>query len=60
VCREVHPEPRDLSEAGDAPHTAACVKHDAFDVGYDESPPIETEATGGFSAGLTETGGEAE
>jgi peptide/nickel transport system ATP-binding protein len=36
------------------------VKHDAFDVGYDESPPIETEATGGFSAGLTETGGEAE
>ncbi|SDG03414.1 peptide/nickel transport system ATP-binding protein [Halorubrum xinjiangense] len=60
VCREVHPEPRDLSEAGEAPHTAACVKHDAFDVGYDESPPIETRATGGFSAGFTETGGEAE
>ncbi|RLM67307.1 ABC transporter ATP-binding protein [Halorubrum sp. Atlit-8R] len=60
VCREVHPEPRDLSEAGEPPHTAACVKHDAFEVGYDESPAIETEATGGFSAGLTETGGEAE
>ena len=58
VCREVHPEPRDLSEEGEAKHTAACVKYDAFDVGYDQSRPIETEATGGFSAGLTETEGE--
>ena len=58
VCREVHPEPRNLAEEGEAKHTAACVKYDAFDVGYEESRPIETEATGGFSAGLTETEGE--
>ncbi|PSQ55049.1 ABC transporter ATP-binding protein [Halobacteriales archaeon SW_8_68_21] len=60
VCREVHPEPRDLSEESEAIHAAACVKHDAFDVGYDESQPIDTQAGGGFSAGLTETGGDAE
>ena len=59
VCQRVHPEPRDLAE-GDRPHRAACVKYDAFDVGYDASPPLETEATGGFSAGLTQTGPEAE
>ena len=55
VCREVHPEPRDLSDEGEETHSAACVKYDAFEVGYEESRPIETEATGGFSAGLTET-----
>ena len=59
VCREVHPEPRDLQGAAST-HTAACVKHDGFDVGYDESVPIDAEATGGFSAGFTETGGDAE
>jgi len=59
VCREVHPEPRDLQDA-ESTHTAACVKHDVFDVGYDESAPIDAEATGGFSAGFTETGGDAE
>ncbi|MDB2224713.1 ABC transporter ATP-binding protein [Halorubrum ezzemoulense] len=60
VCREVHPEPREMSGDAEGTHTAACVKHDAFDIGYDTSPPIDTEATGGFSAGFTETGGEAE
>jgi len=59
VCREVHPEPRDLQDV-ESTHTAACVKHDVFDVGYDESAPIDAEATGGFSAGFTETGGDAE
>jgi peptide/nickel transport system ATP-binding protein len=58
VCREVHPEPRDLAEEGEPMHSAACVKYDAFDVGYDESRPIETDAAGGFDAGLTETEGE--
>jgi peptide/nickel transport system ATP-binding protein len=55
VCREVHPEPRNVSDESEEPHSAACVKYDAFEVGYEESRPIETEATGGFSAGLTET-----
>ncbi|RAW45995.1 ABC transporter ATP-binding protein [Halorubrum sp. 48-1-W] len=58
VCREVHPEPRDLAEAGEPTHRAACVKYDAFDVGYDESRPLEADVTGGFDAGLTETGGD--
>jgi len=63
VCRTVHPEPRPVgsephpvdssADAGD-PHTAACVKHDAFDVGYDESRPIDIDATGGFDVGRTE------
>ncbi|GAB3422968.1 ABC transporter ATP-binding protein [Haloparvum alkalitolerans] len=48
------------TEEGERPHTVACVKYDAFDVGYDSSEPLETEATGGFSAGLTDTGGEAD
>ena len=56
VCREVHPEQRDLADEGEPTHSAACVMYDAFEVGYEESRPIETEATGGFSAGLTETG----
>ncbi|EMA34711.1 oligopeptide/dipeptide ABC transporter ATPase [Halobiforma lacisalsi AJ5] len=44
VCRRVHPENRvvDTTESAE-PHRAACVKHDAFDVGYDESPPLEKE-----------------
>ncbi|WP_128905991.1 ABC transporter ATP-binding protein [Halorubrum amylolyticum] len=60
VCREVHPEPRDLSDDDAAPHTAACVKYDPFEVGYEESAPIDTTAGGGFSAGFTDTGGESE
>ncbi len=43
VCRRVHPENRRVAFAGDEPHRAACVKHDAFDVGYDESVPIDPE-----------------
>jgi peptide/nickel transport system ATP-binding protein len=63
VCRTVHPEPRPVdaephptesAAAADDSHTAACVKHDAFDVGYDESRPIDVDATGGFDVGRTE------
>ena len=62
VCRTVHPEPRpvdaepepvDASTVPGDPHTAACVKHDAFDVGYDESRPLDVDATGGFDVGRT-------
>ncbi|KYH26895.1 putative ABC transporter ATP-binding protein [Halalkalicoccus paucihalophilus] len=62
VCRRVHPDLRAI-ENGDHDgdengrvHRAACVKHDAFDVGYPESEPLENEATGGFEVGLTQEG----
>ncbi|PSP76098.1 ABC transporter ATP-binding protein [Halobacteriales archaeon QS_1_68_20] len=67
VCARIHPDNRDVSEAGERTHRAACFRNDAFDVGYDESPPLEMTAGSGFSAGLTgetdaeaESGGEAE
>ncbi|WP_293029245.1 ABC transporter ATP-binding protein [Natronococcus sp.] len=43
VCQRVHPEPKEVTRADGHPHNAACVKHDVFDVGYDESPPLEEE-----------------
>ncbi len=43
VCERVHPETKAVADG--EPHRAACVKHDAFDVDYDGSPPLET-ATG--------------
>ncbi|WP_436346219.1 ABC transporter ATP-binding protein [Natronorubrum sp. FCH18a] len=41
VCTRVHPEPLEVDRADGHPHRAACVKHDVFDVGYDESVPLE-------------------
>ncbi len=46
VCAQVHPEPRVVADADGQPHRAACVKHDAFDVGYDGSPSLEGAAAG--------------
>ncbi|SDR28316.1 ABC transporter ATP-binding protein [Natronobacterium texcoconense] len=43
VCQRVHPETKTVADADGEPHRAACVKHDAFDVGYDESVPLEKE-----------------
>jgi peptide/nickel transport system ATP-binding protein len=51
---DAEPHPTESAAAADDPHTAACVKHDAFDVGYDESRPIDVDATGGFDVGRTE------
>ncbi|MFC3960335.1 ABC transporter ATP-binding protein [Halovivax cerinus] len=48
VCQTVRPDPRLVDgTAGerDSARRAACVKHDAFDVGYDTSSPLDTEAT---------------
>ncbi|AHF98309.1 peptide ABC transporter ATPase [Halostagnicola larsenii XH-48] len=42
VCTRVHPETKTVAETEDGPHRAACVKHDVFDVGYDESVPLES------------------
>ncbi|SEH17510.1 peptide/nickel transport system ATP-binding protein [Natronorubrum sediminis] len=41
ACRRVHPEPAEVARDGEYVHRSACIKHDAFDVGYDESAPLE-------------------
>ncbi|WP_226004885.1 ABC transporter ATP-binding protein [Natrinema salinisoli] len=41
VCKRVHPETRTVADADGEPHRAACVKHDAFDAGYEDSSMLE-------------------
>ncbi|HZD43530.1 MAG TPA: hypothetical protein VE134_05675, partial [Methanomicrobiales archaeon] len=59
----VHPECKELAKGdeysheelvdmGEHPHKAACVKHDAFDVGYEFSDPIEIQATTGITGDI--------
>ena len=63
VCARVHPDAREVDDDGEWTHRAACFRNDVFEVGYEESPPLEVEADAGFDAGLTaeaESGGEAE
>ena len=55
VCEQVHPETKVVADADGQPHRAACVKHDAFDVDYDGSPPLE--AASGDESEPTETPG---
>ncbi|WP_049924157.1 ABC transporter ATP-binding protein [Halopiger djelfimassiliensis] len=47
VCQRVHPDNRVVDRADGHPHRAACVKHDAFDVGYDGSRPLDNLADTG-------------
>jgi peptide/nickel transport system ATP-binding protein len=56
VCRDVRPDCRDVTDgaAGGRTHRAACLKHDAFHVDYEGSPPLDVEAGSGFTAGLEE------
>ena len=56
VCAEVHSDTRESAASGD--HRVACFRDDAFDVGYDESPPLESETGGGFEATLTSGEGD--
>ncbi|GAB7093769.1 ABC transporter ATP-binding protein [Halolamina litorea] len=51
ACREVAPTFKDVSEADEARHATACLQYES--VGYEDSTPLETEATAGFGAGLT-------
>ncbi|WP_226039919.1 ABC transporter ATP-binding protein [Natrinema sp. DC36] len=44
VCKRVHPDAKTVDDADGEPHRAACVKYDAFDVGYVESRPLEGAA----------------
>ena len=46
ACREVEPTHRSVGESG---HRVSCLKSE--DVGYDESPPLDTEATKAFGSG---------
>jgi peptide/nickel transport system ATP-binding protein len=55
VCARVNPEPKPVDTEAEAPHRAACFRNDAFDVGYDESPPLDVEAGSGFDVGETDT-----
>ena len=43
VCQEINPEPRDVSGTGGR-HSAACVKHDVFDVGYEHSARLQSDS----------------
>ena len=43
VCQEINPEPRDVSGTGSR-HSAACVKHDVFDVGYEHSTRLQSDS----------------
>ncbi|WP_266082232.1 ABC transporter ATP-binding protein [Haladaptatus caseinilyticus] len=52
VCQEVHPDCREVTEAGENSHKAACVKHDEFDVGYDFSDPIDVRAKEGITGDI--------
>ncbi|MDF9747725.1 ABC transporter ATP-binding protein [Natrinema salsiterrestre] len=41
VCKRVHPEAKTVADADGEAHRAACVKHDAFDAGYEDSSMLE-------------------
>jgi peptide/nickel transport system ATP-binding protein len=48
-AREVCPRVEPAYQEVEADHHVSCVKYE--DVGYDESPPLDTEATNAFVAG---------
>ena len=55
VCRGVEPTHEEVAEA----HDVSCLKYE--DVGYDDSPTLETEATSAFaSGGLLDEGAETD
>ncbi|QLG49714.1 ABC transporter ATP-binding protein [Natrinema halophilum] len=59
VCKQVHPEPKTVADAGGEAHRVACVKYDGFDVGYAESPPLEGKmGNRGDSASATDAESE--
>ena len=58
VCAAVEPGARQSADGADD-HRVACFIDGAFDVGYEESLPIESETGGGFEASLTSGEGES-
>ncbi len=59
VCARVHPETLDVDRADGYPHRAACLKHDVFDAGYEESPPLPDDR-GPDESGPMTTGAETD
>ncbi|WP_101294280.1 ABC transporter ATP-binding protein [Halegenticoccus soli] len=57
VCRRAHPAYQDVT-GDEPPHRVSCVKYE--DVGYEDSDPLETAATGAFGGGLVEARGESD
>ncbi|WP_433634626.1 ABC transporter ATP-binding protein [Halomicrococcus sp. NG-SE-24] len=55
ACTRVHPDLRSVTDE-DEPHRAACIKHDAFDVDYWQSDPIENETRRRFDDDLVAEG----
>jgi peptide/nickel transport system ATP-binding protein len=55
VCARHNPETKEVVEGAEDPHRAACFRNDVFDVGYEESPPLEVDVGGGFDVGETAT-----
>jgi peptide/nickel transport system ATP-binding protein len=54
ACRQHDPECLSVSDGDSArPHRSACIKHDAFSQGYDDSPSLEDDASGGFDVQLS-------
>ncbi|AGB17665.1 oligopeptide/dipeptide ABC transporter, ATP-binding protein [Halovivax ruber XH-70] len=61
VCRQIHPEPAEIDRVDGFAHRSACFKRDVFDVGYDESPPLDNLARSerGQEPSEVASGGEA-
>jgi peptide/nickel transport system ATP-binding protein len=58
VCARQRPTP-EVADDGDPVHRSACFRNDAFDVGYESSPPLDLAAGSGFSVGDADaTGGD--
>ncbi|WP_265109502.1 ABC transporter ATP-binding protein [Halosolutus halophilus] len=60
ICTQVHPETLEVDRADGYPHRAACVKHDVFDVGYDESVPLAESEVEPDRIGTVATGTDSE
>jgi peptide/nickel transport system ATP-binding protein len=56
ACRQVAPTDQDVSESGRDRHVVSCLKYE--NVGYETSPPLDTEATRAFSGGLVDARGD--
>ena len=52
VCTRAHPDNRVVAGSDGSNHSAACLMHEEFDVGYWDSTPITAESKGGFGEGL--------
>ncbi len=51
VCREVDPGDGVVEEK-ETPHRVVCFKHEQYDVGYEESQPLDVATASGFDVGL--------